>query len=337
LVDLDGCYVRVNAALCTMLGRSEDGMLGASFQTLTHPEDLGSSIEAWRRLRSQEVPIIQMEKRYLHAAGQVVWAMVSASSLIEADGRLAHFVIQVQDITERKRAEEALKLSVDKLQAASEDRGRLLDRTVRSAEEERMRVAAELHDGPVQHLTALDLRLETLRMRLDETFPASAEAAERIQERLRGEIDGLRRMMTELRPPALDERGLEAALRDYVGAVAAEHGLSCSVESRIAGRLPRALDTILYRVAQEAVTNVVKHASATDLGLDLRGTNGQVELVIDDDGVGFESDQVGEKGHFGLIGMRERVAAAGGTLMVESRPGEGTRIHVIVPREAAMP
>jgi signal transduction histidine kinase len=176
-------------------------------------------------------------------------------------------------------------------------------------------------------------------MRLDVAdVPAEADAAERVQEQLRAEINGLRRMMKELRPPALDERGLEAALRDYVGRVAEEHGLDGSVESQIAGRLPPTLDTILYRVAQEAITNVVKHARARGFSLALQAMNGRIEMDIRDDGVGFDPEDGARKasrGHYGLIGMRERVASAGGALAVESRPGEGTCIHVVLPREVA--
>jgi len=336
LVDLDGRFVRTNAALASMLGRSEVELIGTSFEDHTHPDDLIVSREALHRLQSEAMPIKELEKRYAHADGHEVWALVSSSAVPGAGNRPSHFVTQVQDISKRKRAEEALKLSMDRLRAADEDRRRLLDRTVRAAEDERIRVAAELHDGPVQHLTALDLRLEGLRHRLDGTAPASAESAERIQERLRGEIQGLRRMMTELRPPALDERGLDPALRDYVGKVADETGLACSVDSRVVGRLSGAVDTILYRVAQEAITNVVKHAGAEELRLSLKGTNGKVELDIRDDGVGFDADRAGEKaaaGHFGLIGMRERVAAAGGEFRVDSRPGNGTHIHVSLPRE----
>src|SRR5712691_337894 len=113
LVDLEGRYVRVNAALCAMLGRSEEEMLGVSFEDLTYPDDLAESIDAWRRLREEEQPVFQMEKRYRHAGGDVVWALVSASATPESDGRPGHFVVQVQDITERKRAEEALAISVD--------------------------------------------------------------------------------------------------------------------------------------------------------------------------------------------------------------------------------
>jgi PAS domain S-box-containing protein len=337
LLDPQGRYVRVNEALSSMLGRTEDELLEASFEDLTHPDDLASSRDAWRRLRDESTPIFQREKRYVHADGHPVWALVSASAVPDAANRTTYFVAQVQDITERKIAEEALQLTMEKLQAASDERRSLLDRTVRAAEEERIRVAAELHDGPVQHLTALDLRLESLRTRLERgTARASGDSAERIQERLREEIRGLRRMMTELRPPALDERGLDAALRDYVGGVAKETGLMCSVESSMDGRLPPALDTILYRVAQEAVTNVVKHAKARDVRIALEGTNGKVQLDIRDDGVGFDVDhawtKVGE-GHFGLVGMRERVAAAGGSLRVDSRPGAGTHILVSLPRE----
>jgi signal transduction histidine kinase len=271
-------------------------------------------------------------------AKPLLWAGIHAF-FVAAAGAVFIVAWRLNEDVRARLAESSrqLALSMAKLEAIDEDRRKLLDRTVTAAEEERIRVAAELHDGPVQHLTALDLRLEGLRHRLEGAGATTSASAGRIQEGLREEIQGLRRMMTELRPPALDERGLDPALRDYVGKVAAETGLECSVESHVVGRLPRTVDTILYRVAQEAVTNVVKHASARTLRLSLQGTNGVVELDIRDDGVGFAMDDAGRKaaaGHFGLIGMRERVAAAGGEFLVDSRPGKGTHVHVSLPRES---
>jgi signal transduction histidine kinase len=142
--------------------------------------------------------------------------------------------------------------------------------------------------------------------------------------------------MYELRPPALDERGLDAALRDYVDNVARETGLTCGFEWHVEDRLPPALETILFRVAQEALTNVAKHAKAHEVTLTVRAVDANVELEVCDDGIGFDPKQaraMAGANHFGLIGMRERMASAGGSFNLRSQPGGGSRIHAVLPRE----
>ena len=129
---------------------------------------------------------------------------------------------------------------------------------------------------------------------------------------------------------------LEAALRDYVDTVARESGLTCELQSQLDDRLAPALETILFRVAQEALTNVVKHAKAHEVMLTVRYTGANVELEVCDDGIGFdpiEARAIAGANHFGLIGMRERVASAGGSFDLHSQPGGGSRIHAVLPRE----
>jgi signal transduction histidine kinase len=223
----------------------------------------------------------------------------------------------------------------ERLERAQEDRGRLLQRVVEAAEDERRLIAAELHDGPIQDLTSLDYRLEPIRLDLeDEGLPAEASVRE-TQERLREEIRNLRELVVGLRPPALDERGLEAALADHVRHVGRETSLECRMESALPGRLDPTLETVLYRVAQEALSNVVKHSRATRADVALSTRNGSVVLEVSDDGVGFDparqADLVRE-GHLGLASMRERVELAGGSWRIESSPGEGTRVCAEVPR-----
>jgi signal transduction histidine kinase len=219
-----------------------------------------------------------------------------------------------------------------RLTTSAAERRRVLDQTVRGAEEERSRLARELHDGPIQRLTALDLKLERMRLKAER---GDAEAGRQllgdVSEGLRDEIQGLRRVMSQLRPPALDERGLEAALTDYVQAAATEWGLRYSVQADLPTRLDPTTETVLYRVAQEGVQNVVKHARATTVALSVAATNGTTSMWIRDDGVGFDGGQAPPDDHLGLIAMRERVEMGGGTLRVRSAPGSGTEILVQVP------
>jgi signal transduction histidine kinase len=141
--------------------------------------------------------------------------------------------------------------------------------------------------------------------------------------------------MRELRPPALDERGLEAALMDHLNAIQTSTSVTCTVRSTLEGRLDSTQETVLFRVAQEALTNVVRHAGARHVWVTLAPVPGAVTLEIRDDGDGFDTAtmaRLANDGHFGLIAMRERVEMAGGTWGIESSRAGGTRITVSLPQ-----
>jgi two-component system, sensor histidine kinase len=137
--------------------------------------------------------------------------------------------------------------------------------------------------------------------------------------------------MSELRPAVLDEQGLEVALQNQVRAFETTSGVACAVATGLKGRLAPELETVLYRVTQESLTNVGKHAGASRVTVSLAAENGSVRLRINDDGVGFDphvARQLLAEGHFGLAGMRERVEMVGGRLVVDSTPGQGTTVDV---------
>jgi signal transduction histidine kinase len=219
---------------------------------------------------------------------------------------------------------------------AQSERQRLLDRVLRAAEEERVRVASELHDGSIQQLAALGHTAERVGRRMAAGDQAGAATLLRqLREALSDQVDELRRLMSELRPPVLDERGLAVALRDHVEAFTRKHDVASSVEIRLSGRLDPSVETILYRAAQESLVNVAKHARAGRVSVLLAESDDTVDLQVRDDGVGFEPDMAARlpwAGHFGLASMRERVALAGGRCDVRSRPGHGTTVRVALPR-----
>ncbi len=215
------------------------------------------------------------------------------------------------------------------IERAEAERRRVLDRTVQAAEEERMHVAAELHDGPIQRLAVLSYDLERAKQRMLGN-PAAVARVEHAQAALSSEVQGLRELMASLRPPTLDEVGLEAALRDHVGAFARRSGVACSVRVDLAGRLDGELETVVYRVTQEALLNVARHAGAGRLWIELAGAGDRVDLSIRDDGVGFEpkgTSSLVRDGHFGLVAMRERVEMAGGRFHLDTRPGAGVTVR----------
>jgi signal transduction histidine kinase len=232
------------------------------------------------------------------------------------------------------RQGENLRGAVEHLRRAEDERKRLLGRTLRAAEEERVKVAADLHDGPIQRLAALGYGLERSRLQLERGHgEGAAEAMARTQERLSDEIRDLRRLMVSLRPPALDEHGLDGALRDHVAAFQERAQVQTEVRSHLDRRPAREVETVLYRVAQEALQNVAKHARAGRVWVEVQQRNGTVELAVRDDGVGFVPDrELGQADdRFGLAAMKEQVKMVGGRWEIASAPGRGTVVRAVLP------
>jgi signal transduction histidine kinase len=222
--------------------------------------------------------------------------------------------------------------------ASQTERKRAMQTVLRATEQERIRLAADLHDGPVQELTALRYGLTRARGRIQHGQPDQAEGLlAELENELAAGITGLRRLMAELRPAVLDEQGLEVALHNQVRAFEATSGVACAISTGLQARLAPDLETVLYRVTQESLNNVGKHAGASRVTVSLAAENGSVRLRINDDGVGFDPAAAGRllsQGHFGLAGMRERVEMVGGHLSIDSAPGRGTTVDVEMANRA---
>jgi signal transduction histidine kinase len=282
---------------------------------------IGPAVLGLQELRGERVDV----------AALVAGALVLFSLVLM---RMAGLVRQVEANADAlNRQGRTLAETVATLRATEGERSKLMDRVLRAAEDERIRIAAELHDRPIQRLTSLSYDLELARLRLEQgEIQDATEVLESFQESLSDDIQGLRRLMSSLRPPALDERGLQAALEDQVEAFGQRAKIDCSVEADLTRRLDPELETVLYRVTQEALTNVAKHAHASHAWVELKEEEGAVVLFLRDDGVGFVpgamSDLV-EQGHFGLMAIRERIEMAGGHCELYSRPGAGTTIKAV--------
>jgi signal transduction histidine kinase len=213
----------------------------------------------------------------------------------------------------------------------------VLDRIVAATEEERTRVAAELHDGPLQRLAAIFYTTELVQSRLARGDVVQGRRLVRsLGDKVGAEMEAIRRLLVELRPPVLDQAGLGPALEQAGAELARRTGIDCRVTAGSGLRLDANRETVLYRVAQEALTNVTKHARArrVRVGVAVEGRTARLEVA--DDGVGFDPARLrGPDGrHFGLTLMRQRVAMAGGTLHVHARPGQGTTLTVHLPLSA---
>ncbi len=205
-------------------------------------------------------------------------------------------------------------------------------RLVEAQESERRHIARELHDEAGQALASLRFGLRLLEREVDEGGSVGGRVAE-LMRQTDAVMDGLHRLAADLRPPSLDPLGLEAALREYLRSAGSNLGLTVRFKARGFGseRLPAAVETALYRVVQEALTNVTRHARATRVDVLAECRGDRVVVMVEDDGAGFEPDRVQRREHFGLLGIKERAEALGGSMTVESAPGAGTTIVVEVP------
>jgi len=204
----------------------------------------------------------------------------------------------------------------------------MLRRVVEAQELERRRLARELHDETGQALTSILLGVKAIRASATSAEAELAEADVRAQ--IVQALQDVRALAVELRPSALDDFGLVAALERLAETFEARSGLLTVVQANVDGRLPPEVETVLYRVVQEALTNIVKHAGAEHVSIVVRSRDGVVAATIDDDGHGFAREDV-RADALGLVGMRERLALVGGTLEVESSPESGTTIAAKVP------
>ena len=216
---------------------------------------------------------------------------------------------------------------------AEQDRNEALRKLVNYEEKQRHSLALELHDETGQHLTAFLLGLANLRDGNSDRpeLKKMAQDLQGIAEELSRSLHGI---SLQLRPRALDDHGLEKAIFNYAEVVRQRHGVEVDIQAtgKDLGRLPGHMETVLYRVAQEGLTNVVKHAKASKVSIVTSRKRKEVHLIIEDDGQGFNPAELERDGkRLGLRGMRERVMLAGGTLAVESRPGAGTTLFARLP------
>jgi signal transduction histidine kinase len=249
--------------------------------------------------------------------------------LRDRGGRETGRVVVLRDVTERHQAHERL-LRLD------EQRRWLLGRMVQAQEEERRRIAGDIHDDAIQAITAARLRLALLRDRLDD--PEQRRRLEQAETALSSSLERLRTLVFDLRPAVLDEVGLCAALRQYLAETAAQAGVEASLRDDLGQEPPAEVRVIAYRIAQEALTNVRVHARATRVDVGLEEARGGLLLTIADDGVGFDPGraEAGPRpGHLGLTSMRERATMAGGWHRIDSRPGQGTVVKFWLPTKEA--
>jgi signal transduction histidine kinase len=224
-------------------------------------------------------------------------------------------------------------LLFDEVVAKERSRGELLEKLLTAHEDERRRIARELHDEAGQSLTALIVNLElAVQEPSSERLRGQLTQLRDLAERTLGEI---RRLIYDLRPSILDDLGLAAALRWYAKNLLDPRGITWTLSvSGVSGRLPAKLETVAFRLVQEALTNVLKHAEASSVTVNVAAAGRELHVRIEDNGRGFDPrrSRSGDRpGGFGLLGMQERVELVGGRWEVQSTPGVGTVVTAVLP------
>jgi PAS domain S-box-containing protein len=328
-LDHDRTVLRANDAFARMVSidaGSLTGMPWSSLSALVEGADSGFSL------------LVQGGKATIERPDGQILHIESTASVIPTDP--PQTLLLVRDVTAGKVADQTIRSLFHFLQDRDEDRTRLLRRSNAAIEQERNRIARDLHDGPVQGVSAASLSLEAaLLMIKSGDVERCTEVLVKIRQELAGEADALRQLMAGLRPPVLEERGLMPALRETVARFEADTGIVSSFEGDLKRPVPRDVETLAYRVVQESLTNIGKHARATTVmvHLDIDGT--QLRVEVEDDGQGFETTRVRDylrSGRVGLASMRERVELASGTFNLRSSPGRGTVVTALIPLDESL-
>lgn len=364
-VDLEGLCVFINPAGARMIGYEPEQVLGQNMHTLTHHAHADG-----RHYPMDDCPIYNAfrQGQACRIDSEVFWRKDGGSFPVEYasypvfdQGQVRGAVVTFVDITERKRADIALRQAKNELEQRVAERTHALETALQQLrelaawsegvrEQERTRIAREVHDELGSLLVALKMDVSWLDKRLSEQEQRAVEEAQMVRQKMRGKCQNMSRLIenavvnvgriiTDLRPSILDHQGLWGALewqaREFVQS--AEQQLKWCMEVDEQRVLPEPLAMAVFRIFQEMLSNVGRHAQASTVDVDIVEREGWLHLSVEDDGCGalaqaFESPQA-----YGIMGMRERARHFGGEIDIDSQPGRGTRMRLSMPLPSCVP
>jgi PAS domain S-box-containing protein len=322
VLDLEGRIQQTNRAFQAIVGYTEEEMVGNYFHKFLHPDDVRKAIKLFQDVKNKGTSSFRFEHRTLHSDKSILWVKTIFTVIRgSSDDASPAFVVGiVENITEQKRIEMEVAELNNRLQA--------------SMELERLRLAQELHDSPMQSLYSAIYRIEELRGNAD---PKLKEALGDVKQHIQNVLQDLRATAKELRPPTIFNFGLENAIRSHANDVVEKHPnlniqLSLAHDRQL---LPEKVRLALFRIFQQSLANVIRHAKATEVHVRFSFDAEEANLEITDNGRGFDVpanwiDFV-RQGHYGLAGAAERANALGGMFKVQSKPGHSTTIRVSIP------
>jgi PAS domain S-box-containing protein len=315
--DADGLYTYYSETVVPLTGFRPGELVGRHFSSIVDLETFPDAAEAWQRFIDEPTRMQVNRFALRNRDGSRVAVEVSAVGMLDADGRFAGIHGAARDIRERVRLETDLRRQAAEL----------------ASSQERAHLARELHDSVTQALFSMTLVTRTTELLVDRDPAAAKEKLGSLRDLQREALAEMRALIFELRPGNIEQDGLLPALKTHSAALQGRIGLPIVVTSDVVDRLPLVLEEVLYRISQEALHNVVKHAAARQVTVSIEHAGAGIRLRIADDGKGFDAASVPE-GHLGLAGMRARAEKIGASFAMTSRTGVGTTIEVGVPEEA---
>ncbi|MCA9795162.1 MAG: PAS domain S-box protein, partial [Candidatus Eremiobacteraeota bacterium] len=331
---LDLQLSNANRAFQKMLRRGESSLAEAKLSDLLLPDDAARHAQLFAELRSGARQVYQLEHPWVRDGGELFWGNTIVSLVNDEDGHPNFAILMVEDVTRRREAEQSLEAAREQIDEYTvtlqekESRVReLFERLVCSQEEERRLVANDLHDGVLQYIIAAEMHLKAfVNSQGGEANPNLERGIQRLREAV---VEG-RRLIFNLRPSTLDDFGLEETLRRQMADLERDTGCRTSFECDLGdSALPGPTETTAYRIVQESLNNVAKHAEAEEVEVSLKRLREGLHLLVRDTGVGF--DPGAERVGVGLRAMQERAHLMGGKLEILSRPGGPTEIRAELP------
>jgi PAS domain S-box-containing protein len=324
IADTEGYFLRLNPAWEKTLGFGLVELMSKPFLELVHPEDVAATRKVMRAL-SDGGQILNFTNRYRRKDGiyrQIVWSAAAAGDLIYAAAR---------DITERIEAEATIRERERELQS-------LTGRLILGQESERRRLARELHDDLSQRLAALAIEVGKLETRVEDGKESILQHLRSLRDqtiRIAADVHNLSR---RLHPSILEDLGLTKAVESECARVGSQEGIEVTFNAdNIPSALPNDIALSIYRIVQESLSNIAKHACARRAAVCLSASETSLQLSIQDDGLGFDAADVRKMPGLGLSSIRERVRLVNGRHRIKSEPEKGTTIEVTVPLKPMVP
>jgi PAS domain S-box-containing protein len=337
LTDLEGHIIQVNQKAAVLLGYSQKELQTLSIFDLTIPEELSDVRRNMDNLMKGDhlMPFIQ---HYLKRSGEVLPSESNTVLVRDVDGKPKFFQNMARDITERIKAEQAQNQLMEEIRQSNEQMRDLALRLQEVQELERQELATVLHDRVGQNLTGLNLNLKILQNQLQTEF--NAEIQKRLKDSLKmveETTHKIRDVMADLNPPVLEEYGLMPAIKWYSDDFTNRTGIATHVSGdKLDPSLAPSVEKILFRLVQESLNNVAKHAQASRVVISVKSTKEAVSVTVKDNGQGFDPHEVKRstnEPHWGLLSMQQRAASIGAALAIDSTPGTGTQVCVKVRRD----
>ncbi|MBL7693975.1 MAG: PAS domain S-box protein [Ferruginibacter sp.] len=322
--DAAGSTTYVNPRWCQISGITYEKAMGNGWFEAVHPDDRDMLRRNWEEAtRHQQVSV--SEYRFVRPNGSTAWVIGQAIPERDADGAIVGYVGTTTDITDRKLAEKEMEESSQKLR-------QLTTHLLNIREEERKRIGREIHDELGQQLTAIKMDISWIAKKTDPSQEAFKTKLQNVIALLDGGNQSIRRILNELRPVILDDYGLLEALRWQAQQFTANTHIPVAMTASESDmKIPEEISTCIFRIFQEALTNITRYAKATQVKVSLDIDSDSVLLNIEDNGLGFDTELTKTKKSFGILGMKERVASLNGRFDLSSVPGNGTRISIHIP------